>query len=285
MAFQFTGFADEAGKTLPEQIKVIKELGWPGLEVRLLESTNFTDLSDEKFDAAWDTLQSEGLKIIGFGSQLANWARPITSDFQVDLDELDRALPRMQKTGTKIIRCMSYPNDKDNPWPEAKWKEEAFRRLKILAKRCEDAGVVLGHENCNGYGALSADHSLEMLAAVDNPALQLIFDTGNATLHDNDNEKSWEYYEKVKDHVTHVHIKAGKPGPDGDKWITCYPDEDPIQERVLKDLKTRGYDGWISIEPHMAAAVHTGKDVDDASKAASIWIEYGKRLMKIVDSL
>ena len=34
MAFRYTGFADEAGKTLDEQIAVLKEVGWDGIELR-----------------------------------------------------------------------------------------------------------------------------------------------------------------------------------------------------------------------------------------------------------
>lgn len=281
MAFRFCGFADEAGKTLPEQIKVTKELGWPGLEVRLLEGKNFCDLDDRTFDAAWDTLQAQGVQVVGFGSQIANWARPITTDFQVDVAELKRAIPRMKKTGAKIIRCMSYPNAKDKPWPESDWKREAFRRLKDLAKIAQDGGVILAHENCNGYGGIGPAQSLEMLAAVNNPAFKLILDTGNTSLHDNDNEATWRFYEQTKDQTVHVHVKAAKPGPDG-KWVTCYPDEDPVQARIFADLKKRGYDGWLSIEPHMAAAVHAGQDVQDPKKNAAIYVEYGRRLMKMV---
>lgn len=280
MAFHFCGFADEAGKTLAEQIAATQALGWPGLEVRSLEGKNFCDLDDRAFDAAWDTLQAAGLRIIGFGAQLANWGRPITTDFQVDLDELQRALPRMQKTGAKIIRCMSYPNAKETPWPEEAWKKEAFRRLKELARRCADAGVILGHENCNGYGGLGPRQSLEMLAAVANPAFRLIFDTGNNSLHDHNNAVTWEFYRQVQDHLCHVHIKAAKPGPDG-KWVTCFPDEDPVQQRILADLQARAYNGWLSIEPHMAAAIHAGKDVQDAQAAAALWVEYGRRLMRM----
>ena len=79
----------------------------------------------------------------------------------------------------------------------------------------------------------------------------------------------------------HVHVKAGKPGPEG-KWVTCYPDEDSVQQKIIDDLKQRGYDGWLSIEPHMAAAVHAGKDVEDAQRAKDIFVEYGQRLMKMV---
>jgi sugar phosphate isomerase/epimerase len=278
MAFRFTGFADEAGKPLKDQIDATKRAGWSSIEVRGIDGTFVTDMADGAFAAALDTLQSNGIQIAGFGAQLANWSRPITTDFQVDVDEMKRAIPRMHKCGAKIIRCMSYPH-KD--LEREAYKKEVFRRLKTLAKMAEDGGVILGHENCNGFGGEGPEQSLEMLAAVNSPAFKLIFDSGNNALHDNDQNATWNFYNKVKEHIVHVHLKAAKPGPEG-KLITCYPDEDPTQLKVLSDLKKRGYDGWLSIEPHMAAAIHAGKQVNDAKAAADIYVEYARRAVALV---
>ena len=281
MAFKYCGFADEAGKTLKEQIDATKRAGWHGIEVRNVEGKNFTDVPEETFDAALAELKANGIEIACFGSQLANWARPITTDFQVDINELKRAIPRMHKAGAKLIRCMSYPNKEVE---RETYKREVFRRLKYLASMCEEAGVILAHENCNGFGGEGPAEALEMLAAVKSPAFKLIIDTGNNATHGTgytDNKVSWEFYNKVKKHVVHVHIKAMQLGPEH-KIITCYPDEDPVQLKILKDLKRRGYDGWISIEPHMAAAVHAGKDVTDPLAAANIYVEYARRLEALV---
>jgi sugar phosphate isomerase/epimerase len=274
MAFRFTGFADEAGKTLKEQIEATKRAGWSSIEVRGVEGVFVTDMSDAMFGAFLDTVQSNDITIAGFGAQLANWSRPITTDFQIDVDEMKRAIPRMQKCRTKFIRCMSYPH-KD--LEREAYKKEVFRRLRELARMAQDGGVVLAHENCSGFGGEGPEQSLEMLAAVNSPAFQLIFDSGNAALHANDQNVTWDFYNKVKEHVVHVHIKAGKPGPDG-KLVTCYPDEDPVQIKVLTDLKKRGYDGWLSIEPHMAAAIHADKQVSDPKAAANIYVEYARRI-------
>src|SRR5579862_3080110 len=278
MAFRFTGFADEAGKSLKEQIDATKRAGWSSIEVRAIDGTFVTDMSDAAFGAALDTLQSSGIQIAGLGAQLANWSRPITTDFQLDVEEMKRAIPRLHQCGAKIVRCMSYPH-KD--LERDAYKKEVFRRLKVLAKMAEDGGVILAHENCSGFGGEGPDQSLEMVAAVNSPAFKLIFDSGNNALHDNDQSATWTFYNKVKEHVVHVHLKAAKPGPDG-KLVTCYPDEDPTQLKVIADLKKRGYDGWLSIEPHMAAAIHADKQVTDASAAADIYVEYARRTEALV---
>jgi sugar phosphate isomerase/epimerase len=281
MAFRFCGFADEAGKTLKEQIDATKRAGWSAIEVRMLEGKNFVDITEAQFDAALDTLESSGIQIASFGAQLANWARPITTDFQVDVEELKRAIPRMKKAGAKIIRCMSYPNSNDKPLEREAYKKEVFRRLNVLAKMAADGGVILGHENCNGYGGEGPEQALDMLAHVKSPAFKIIFDSGNNALHDHDAEACWKYYQAIKDQIIHVHIKSAKAGPDG-KFVTCFPDEDPVQLRVIQDLKKRRYDGWLSIEPHLAAAVHAGKDVSDAKSAADIYVKYANKLTALV---
>ena len=40
MPFQFTGFADEAEKTLAGQISTLKEVGWSAIELRLIDGKN-----------------------------------------------------------------------------------------------------------------------------------------------------------------------------------------------------------------------------------------------------
>lgn len=236
--------------------------------------------SDDEFDAAWEKLQANGIGIAGFGSQIANWGRPIDTDFQIDIDELIRNIPRMHRVGTKIVRIMSYPNKKEDPLSEADWKQEVFRRLSELAKIAADGGVILGHENCNGYGGMGSSQSLEMLEAVNNDALKLIFDTGNR--HGDESLK--DFYDQVQDHVIHVHVKATKP-VDGGR-ACCFPDEDEeaVPQAVFDALIAKGYEGWISIEPHMKAQVHAGQDVDDAEAASDLFVEYGQRVMRMCGS-
>jgi sugar phosphate isomerase/epimerase len=148
----------------------------------------------------------------------------------------------------------------------------------------ENEGIVLAHENCNGYGDNPGGY-LELVEEVASPALQLILDTGNNSLHDNDVEVTWKYYEACREQITHVHVKCAKPGPDDGGHITCHVDEDPVQERIFKDLEATGYDGWLSIEPHIKAAIHAGKDVDDSGEGRAVWVEFARRLEVLVSGI
>ncbi len=274
----FSGVADEAGESIEMQISAHKELGWDHIEVRNVDGVNLTDLCDEVFDKTIEKLDEAGLNISCFASQLCNWSRPISKHVDIDVDELRRAIPRMQRAGCEFIRIMSYPNA---GWPEQKWSDEVVRRIKILAQMAEDGGVVLAHENCSGWGGEGAAQSLELLERVDSPGLGLIWDTGNPVAYGQD---PWEFYTGVKEHVVYVHIKDGVRTEDGGaKYLLC-GDGDARVSEVLRDLHEIGYEGGVSIEPHIQAQVHLGTE-SDPEAMYNTYVVYGRRFMALMDEI
>ncbi len=277
----FSGISDEAGQPIDVQIKAHKELGWDHLELRMIDGENVTAIDDAKFEAVCEKLAAAGLKVSCFGSAIANWARPITSDPQTDIDDLARAIPRMQRLGVPFIRVMSYPNDKDNPMPDNQWRDEAIRRMKKLAAMAEDGGVILAHENCSGWGGQSAENSNILLGEVGSSALKALFDTGNPVTY---RQNAWEYYQKVYDDIVYVHIKDARIENDEEVYTYCGEGDGYVKE-IVGDILAKGYDGGFSIEPHLAAIIHTGETTDDSSKLYDSYTEYGRRLMRIVEEL
>jgi len=277
-----SGIADEAGKPIETQIRAHVELGWSHIEIRNVDGVNFSspNMPEATFESIRRQVADAGLTVSCFASEIANWARPITGDFEADVDQLNTAIPRMHKCGTEFIRTMSWPNDPKNPVSESEWRDEAIRRMKVLARIAEDGGVTLVHENCSGWGGLGPQQTLELLAEVDSDHLKLVFDTGNTLGHGQD---PWEYYSAVKDQVVYVHIKDRRL-VDG-KEIACYCGEgDARVHDILTDLYERGYRGGVSIEPHLAAAVHLGKEATD-EEAYRVYVEYGRRMTRILESI
>jgi sugar phosphate isomerase/epimerase len=273
---KFSGISDEAGQAIEVQIKAHRELGWEYMELRNIDGENLTMVSDTKFDEIYGKVTESGLKVSCFSSAIANWATEISGDFKKDVDELKRAIPRMQRFKTRYIRVMSWPNNKENPLTEAEWGKEAIRRMRELAKMAEDGGIVLAHENCSGWGGESGDNMVKLYEGVNSPAFKLIYDTGNVIAHKT--ETPWKFYLKVKPLIEYVHIKDYKVE---DPEKATYPGEGDAKVReIIKDLKKSGYDGFVSIEPHLASVVHEGK-VGDKELAYNTYVNYGKRLMQI----
>lgn len=277
----FSGISDEAGRDIDTQIRAHQELGWKHLELRMVDGVNFTLLPQAQFEHACERIEAAGMQVSCFGSAIANWARPITIDAQVDIDDLKGAIPRMQRLKTPFIRVMSYPNDPKAPVSEPEWRAESIRRMKELAKLAEDGGITLVHENCSGWGGLSAENSNILLREVDSPALKVVFDTGNPVTY---GQNTWEYYEAVKGDIVYVHIKDAKKVNGEDHYTYCGEGDGYVRE-VVGDLLKNGYAGGISIEPHLAAIIHTGQAADNSRELYESYTEYGRRMMQIVEDV
>ncbi len=279
-----TGFADEAATDIDGQIKAIKELGWSNIESRNIGGVNIHDLPDAEFDVVAGKLADAGISINCFGSAIANWAKNIQAPFDEDLAAAKRAIPRMQRLGTRLIRVMSYPPIKDRPMDD-QMAEERFARLRTLTKLFLDAGIQIVHENCMNYGGQGWRYTLKMLDAV--PGLKLVFDTGNP-VNTEDRERpgkrqsAWEFYSHVKEHVVYVHIKDGVVDEEGHtKWCFCGEGDGDV-ERIVRDLVASGYDGGFSMEPHMAVVAHDASVTSPEQIRFANFVEYGRRFEKLL---
>lgn len=283
-----TGFADEAARDLAGQIRATQELGWSHIEARNIDGVNLHDLEPAAFDRACEQLAEAGISINCFGSTIANWSKNIEDPFEITLEEVQRAIPRMQRLGTSMIRIMSYAVRKDS---EDQMDEERFRRLRDIVAMFTDAGLQAVHENCMNYGGLSWQHTLRLVENV--PGLKLVFDTGNP-LSTRDmqapdpqaTQDSWDFYQHVRDHVVYIHIKDSVADPETGKRKCTFPNEgEGSVGRILKDLLGRGYTGGISIEPHLDVVFHDPTiTAPDAIRFAN-YVEYGRRLARLIESL
>lgn len=288
-----TGFADEAAKDLAGQISATKELGWTHIESRNIDGTNIHNLTDAEFDRVCSQLAEAKVQINCFGSAIANWQKQIDQPFDSSLEEIRRAIPRMQRLGTKLVRVMSFAvrKDADGRVLADQLEQERFRRVRELHRRFTDAGLTPVHENCMNYGGMGWTYTMRLLENV--PGLKLVFDTGNPTMTVDHSaqvaadgtrpmQSSWEFYRQVREHVAYIHIKDGRIAADG-KHVHAFPGEgNGDVKRVLADLLGRGYDGGVSIEPHIAAVFHDPAITSAEGRMRTSYIEYGRRVMRMI---
>jgi len=289
----YTGFADEAAADIAGQIRATKELGWSNIEARNINGKNIHDLTDQEFDAVYGELEEAGVRINCFGSAIANWGKKITDPFDSSLAEARRAIPRMKRLGTKLVRIMSFAVLQDRE-PEDQMQEERFRRLRDLCKMFRDEGLTPLHENCANYGGMGWPYTLRLLENV--PGLELVFDTGNPVFTA-DRSKSkpwprqstWEFYTRVKEHIAYVHIKDGVftraiPGAVFDEARYTWPGEgDGDVRRVVGDLLAQGYDGGFSMEPHLDVVFHADSGQSKEEVRFANYVEYGRRFTQLVE--
>jgi sugar phosphate isomerase/epimerase len=295
----YTGFADEAGDSIDVQIQATLELGWSNIESRSVDGVNLTDIPDVKFDQVCEKLAATGVHINCLGSTIANWGRDPRSeeDFEYSIEALRRAIPRMQRLGAKMIRGMSFAVVQDEEPDSPELEKIIFGKVRHLVRICEEAGILYLHENCMNYGGMSHQHTLRLLDNIDSPSFRLVFDTGNPvfTYHrvgpkPYRKQSSWEFYTNVREWIHYVHIKDGRYRRETDGIFPeveyTFPGEgDGDVTRIVRDLLQTGYDGGLSIEPHLAVVYHEGSAQAGGEMRYRNYVEYGRRLMRLVDAV
>ncbi len=287
------GIGDEAGNSLDSQLAATRQLGWTALEARNIQvagfpKANLHELPEAAFESAVEQIQASGIRVYCFGSTIMNWAKRVGDPFEITLGEVSRAIPRMQRLGTRYVRIMSFkPDENETLMPPA-----VVERVREVTQRFLDAGLQPVHENCMNHGGMSWEHALQLLEGA--PGLQWVFDTANPVFNTDrrgpqpwKRQDPWEFWTHVRDHVTHIHIKDARWNPAKNDADYAWPGEgDGAVRRILADAFSRGYDGGISIEPHMVAVFHDAGNAsaqDDALRAN--FVEYGQRLERLIREL
>ena len=284
------GISDEAAIKLEGQIEATREMGWRHIEMRGVEVAgypkgNFHDIPEPAFEGAADAFAEAGIQVHCLGSTIMNWSRKVSDPFDYTLSEVARAIPRMQRLGVRYIRIMSFkPDDEADRTPP-----EVFRRVNEVVQRFLDAGIQPLHENCMNHGGMSWHHAVELLEKC--PGLLWLFDSANPVFNPDRSkprpwprQDPWEFWTQVRDRVAHIHIKDATWNEARKDADYHWPGEgDGRIPDILKDALARGYDGGISLEPHMVVVFHDAKAKADDAATQRNFVEYGRRVTRLVD--
>lgn len=271
------GIGDEAAPDLPGQLAALAELGWDRLELRSIDGTAVAAMEERAFAQAAEQILDAGITVVAVASPIGDWSRPATADFSWDLDELEVLARRCRVLGTRLVRIMSYPS---GGLADADWKRLVHARVRELVHRAEDAGLVLAHENCAGWAGDDAERALELVEVVDSPALRLLFDTGNGVAH---GYHAPDMLRELVDHVVHVHVKDAVSGPGGRVDYVLPGAGESGTAECLRLLARHGYDGTLSIEPHLHLRPHLrGQGADPGSGDPDAFVAYGRALERLL---
>lgn len=258
--FPIAAITDEfATDDLEVALGAMGEIGMTGAELRVVGGRNIIELSDEEIARARAQVEAHGMRVLSIASPLLKCilpgGPPLDERFQQDVfgsaytfeDQprlTRRALDIAEQAGARLIRVFSYWRTID---PQREYDRIAAA-LGDLADQALERGLVIGLENehaCNvGTGAEAA----RMLAAVDHPALKLIWDPANAFVLGETPYPSG-YARLPADRIVHVHAKdcvmeGLKPawGPLGEMGVDW--------KGQVAALVRDGYQGAVSLETH-----------------------------------
>lgn len=282
MKSRLTGIADEGAPEIQDQIALHREFDWDSIELRTVRGVNICEMADDDFARVAEAIESAGFSVPAFGSAIANWSRPVTGDFSRDREDLLRAAPRMHRLGTRYLRIMSYTS---GDLPEEEWAARAIERVAELTAIAAGEGIVLVHENCDGWASQSPDRLSRLLEEIPDPALQIVFDPGNPVAHGDPPESVFAFYRVARERIVHVHIKDCYLDPVTQTVVHCYPGDGQCSvAEILRDLEQTGYNGLYSIEPHMTVQIHQTME-GDAEGMRTVYREYARRSKALLAGL
>ncbi|WP_436906748.1 sugar phosphate isomerase/epimerase family protein [Halosimplex marinum] len=245
-ALPISGFADEIADDLDEQLATLESLDISHLDLRGVWSENALDLSEDRLDALEAALDDRGFSVTSIGSPIGKIG--IGDDFEPHLERLERALELANRFDTDRVRVFSYYiPDGDDP---ADHREEVLRRTRAAVERAESADVTLVLENEKDIYGDTPGRMRDLLTTVDSPHLRAVFDPANYL------EIGARPYPdallQVVEYVDQVHVKDAEYGERGE--IRPAGEGDGRIGETVAALHERGFDGPLSLEPHLAFA-------------------------------
>jgi sugar phosphate isomerase/epimerase len=241
-----TGFADEISPELDEQLDTLAEESMSYMELRSAWNTNVLDLTDEELERVKSAVAERGIGISSIGSPIGKV--PITDPFGPHLERFRRALHAAHVMEAPYIRVFSFFIP-EGPEPDL-YRDEVLERMSALADEAEDSGITLLHENEKEIYGDVPERCVEILARVDSPALRAAWDAANFVqcgVH----RPYTEGYESLRPYVEYVHVKDALSG--SGRVVLAGEGDGEIRE-TLSALRASAFDGFFSLEPHLASA-------------------------------
>jgi sugar phosphate isomerase/epimerase len=248
MTLRLSAFADEISPAFDEQLAVLSSEQIRFLDLRGAWDTNVLDFSAQQVAEIQRALAEQQIGVAAIASPIGKVA--IDAPFGEHLERFEHALELARIFQTPFIRIFSfYPPARAGSQSEpAAWRDEVISRLRELTARARAQGIVLLHENEKDIYGDTIARCVDLFQSIDDAHFRLAFDPANfiqcgQTPYPDgyDALRPWLSYVHVKDALADGHVVAAGEG------LARWPE-------FLHRLRADGYDGFLSLEPHLAVS-------------------------------
>ena len=224
-------FADEAAVSLDGQIEALKKNGIEYIELRGVDGTNISKLTEESAREYAKKLAEAGIKVWSIGSPIGKIK--LSGDIEEHMEKLRHTCRLAKIFGTDKIRMFSFYEAYED-------EEKVYELLRRMIAIAAEEGVGLYHENEKAIFGDTAERVLKIMENVE--GLYYVYDPANFLEVGEDSQKTLDALHSTTDyfHIKDVIAETHQLVPAG------YGDG-RIGELVarIKDDKV------LSIEPHL----------------------------------
>lgn len=257
---RISAFGDEIAVDFEEQLRVLEALEIPLIDIRAAWGVNCSQFTDEHVGRITDLCARYSIAVSCMGSPIGK--SPITDPIAVESERLKTIGETAHRLGTRNIRLFSF-------YPERDIDEAALQlsidRLGALSEIAAAQDLQLLLENEKGVVGDIPKRCLELMRAIDSPRLRFIWDPANfVQCGAVDQVDRW--WDELHPYIGYIHIKDARIA---DNSVTVAGDGDGQLLNLLTRLRDSGYQGVLSLEPHLLEARHSsGFSGADGMKAA-----------------
>jgi sugar phosphate isomerase/epimerase len=249
MTFVLSGFADEISPDLREQLAVLAAESISHLELRSVWSTNVAELDATQVARVRRELDESGVRVSAIGSPIGKIG--IDAPFEPELERMRRVADVAGELGTTLVRVFSFfiPQDQN---PQL-YRTQVIDRMAALTALAAERGLVLAHENEKEIYGDRPERCADIIASVGSPALRATFDAANFVQcgvrpHS-------DAYELLRPDLVYVQVKDAVSATG--EVVPAGQGDGQVRE-TLAALRDSGFEGYLSLEPHLAMAGRFG---------------------------
>ena len=240
---KISGFSDEIASDIDTQFAVLNKLGIKYFEPRGINGKNISTLNDNEVLALKAKMEEYGIKASSIGSPIGKIR--ITDNFEAHFEIFKRVVKTAKMLDTKYIRMFSFYHN-GGAWTSEE-RADVIAKLERMIDYAKENDVVLLHENEKDIYGDTADRCLDLMETLGCENFRAVFDPANFVQC---KQNTKEAFDKLQKHVEYMHIKDAMAA---DGKVVPAGHGDGNFDYLLIRLFASGYDGFLSLEPHLGS--------------------------------
>ncbi|MED5021041.1 sugar phosphate isomerase/epimerase [Paenibacillus chibensis] len=247
--FKLGVITDEISQDIEDAIRIAKDYGLEGLELRSVEGKQLHRLSGQRVNEIAARIHDAGLRVCGLSTPV----------FKCNLGNVEEtaAHHRMLRRYAELARQFSAPYIRGfSFWADGDW-EAAFprivRELELVVPVMEEFGTTFVVEADPSVNATNGEKVAALVRSVSSPHVRALYDPGN-DLWDPAGERPYpDGYEALRGLMVHMHAKDAVRGPERTDAVAIGRGQVGYSD-LLDRLVADGYEGWLVVETHYRLA-------------------------------
>ncbi len=250
---RISAFGDEAAVDFEEQLQVLQSLNISLIDIRAAWGVNCAQFTDEHIGRIKQLCAQYGVAAACMGSPIGK--SPIVDPIDIECERLKAIGETARRLGTRNIRIFSFYPEGDN---DDSALQLSIDRLGALTRIAAESDLQLLLENEKGVVGDLPERCLQIMRALDSPHFRFIWDPANF-VQCGAAEHVDQWWDALSPHIGYIHIKDAILPQAGEErsTVTVAGEGDGQLPELLARLRDNGYDGVLSLEPHLLEAKHS----------------------------